>query len=267
MRNKKGYYAALFSFLCVVAVFAGVNLTRQNEKEEKAKEQMKKAQIEAQEYERVDANKNAPSAQLPQVQVEAEAELPKQAVTEFDKDYVEGSSGTDVAKVEPEPVIEPEEEKLDEVAFDEGVDSEEAVALDNKVKLQWPVAGDIVMDYSTDVAIYDQTLDQYRTNDSVAISAENGTAVKAAGDGVVEFVGMDTKDGEKIVINHNNGWKTTYSQLDANVLVKNGDTVRAGQAIGSVGVPSKYSVALGSHLEFQVTRDDQSLDPKVALAE
>lgn len=262
MKNKKGYYAALFSFLCVVAVFAGVNMVRQNEKTNEA-EQMKKAQMESVDTSRVDANKNAPAV-LPQVKVEAEApeeqEMTAQAPqeeNEFTQDYQEGTSGTQVAQAEPEETV----------SFNEAVDTQETAAFDNHLKLQWPVAGDIVMDYSTDVAIYDQTLEQYRTNDSVCIAAEQGTAIKAAGDGVVEFVGQDGKNGQTIVINHNNGWKTTYSQLDENVLVGQGDSVKAGQEIGSVGYPSKYSVALGSHLDFQVTRDDQTIDPKIAMAE
>ena len=51
-----------------------------------------------------------------------------------------------------------------------------------------PLEGEmkVVLGYSTDHAIYDPTLEQYRTNASVSLSAKKGTEVKAAADGVVK---------------------------------------------------------------------------------
>lgn len=254
--GRKGYFTALFSFVCLAVVVAGVGFFNQADSKKRAQEN---AKLEAQEYERVDSNKNAgPKPQIAQQQTEEEFaitnEEPKEEVAAVDS--------------KPEPIAETASVAVTpEVAFDEGVDYEETANFDNDLKLEWPVAGDIVMDYSIDQAIYDVTLDQYRTNDSVCISAEVGKEIKSAGAGVVEFVGKDNENGETVVINHNNGWKTTYSQLGEDVAVNVGDNVKAGQTIGSIGNPTIYGVGLGSHLDFKVTRDDQSIDPKVALAE
>lgn len=57
------------------------------------------------------------------------------------------------------------------------------------------------------------TLDQYRTNDNVCISAEVGDEVKASADGVVSEIVRDDLLGNYVVIDHENGWRTTYSQL------------------------------------------------------
>ncbi len=69
------------------------------------------------------------------------------------------------------------------------------------------------MDYSATMQIYDATLDQYRTNDHISIGAKKGEAVKASEDGTVESIKTDDERGITVVINHDNGWQTTYSQL------------------------------------------------------
>lgn len=138
---------------------------------------------------------------------------------------------------------------------------------DDTKEMTWPVFGQIVMDYSMETAIYDKTLEQYRTNDSIAISAEEGTEVLAAAEGIVEQIYADVEDGNTIVINHGNGWVSTYSQLQDNILVAVGQIVAEGEVIGTVGKPSNYSANLGTHLDFKITKDNISTDPKLVLAE
>lgn len=125
----------------------------------------------------------------------------------------------------------------------------------------YPVEGEILLPYSMDHAIYDPTLDQYRTNASISLSAEEGTAVKAAADGVVKKVKEDTETGMTVVIEHGENWLTTYGQLDETVKVKEGETVKQGQTIGSVAAPTKYGMALGSHLEFAMEQNGEPKDP------
>lgn len=138
---------------------------------------------------------------------------------------------------------------------------------DDSKEMSWPVAGKIVMDYSVETAVFDKTLEQYRTNDSICISAPEGTDVKAAAEGVVENIFEDNENGKSIVINHGNGWMTTYSQLENNLLVEVGQVVAEGDVIGKIGEPTNYSVALGAHLDFKLTKDNESTDPKLVLAQ
>ena len=130
-----------------------------------------------------------------------------------------------------------------------------------------PLAGNIVMDYSADHAIYDATLDQYRTNDHISIGAKKGESVKASEDGTVESVKTDDERGITVVLNHGNGWQTTYSQLQEDVVVKEGDKVKKGQEIGFVAEPTKYSVALGEHVDFSIAKDGVTVDPKNTVVE
>ena len=121
------------------------------------------------------------------------------------------------------------------------------------------------MPYSIDHAIYDPTLDQYRTNASISLSAAQGAEVKAAADGKVKEIKEDTEAGNTIVLEHANGWLTTYGQLEDAVSVKKGDAVKQGQVIGSVDAPTKYGAALGSHLEFAMEQNGSPVDPQKKL--
>lgn len=129
------------------------------------------------------------------------------------------------------------------------------------VSFMYPLKGEVVLPYSIDHAIYDPTLEQYRTNASVSFSAEQGAEVKAAAEGTVQAVKEDTEAGNTIVISHADGWLTTYGQLKDAVEVKEGEKVKQGQVIGSVDNSTKYGAALGTHLEFAMEQNGQPRDP------
>lgn len=138
-------------------------------------------------------------------------------------------------------------------------------SFDDNDKMAWPVFGEIVMSYSNEHAIYDKTLDQYRTNDCISVAAQTGEQVKASADGIVKLVTKTDDSGNTIVIEHGNGWTTTYSQLQDNILVNEGDIVKSGQVIGGVANPTKNSILLGSHLDFKIAKDEQVIDPRTIL--
>ena len=126
-----------------------------------------------------------------------------------------------------------------------------------------PLEGEmkVVLGYSTDHAIYDPTLEQYRTNASVSLSAKQGTEVKAAADGVVKEVKKDAQAGNLVRIAHGEDWLTTYGQLADAVAVKEGENVKQGQRIGTVAAPTKYGVALGEHLIFAMEQNGEPQNP------
>ncbi len=140
-------------------------------------------------------------------------------------------------------------------------EKKETVKKEAKPTFAYPVEGEVVLPYSIDHAIYDPTLEQYRTNASISIAAETGTEVRAAADGTVQAVTVEEETGNTIVIAHKDGWLTTYGQLKDTVNVKEGGKVIQGQTIGVVGEPVKYGVALGSHLEFSMEQNGEPKDP------
>lgn len=138
---------------------------------------------------------------------------------------------------------------------------------DDSQEMEWPVSGQIVMDFSTDTGIYDRTLEQYRTNNSICIAADVDTEVCAAADGIITSITNDRISGVTVSVDHGNGWSSTYSQLNQNLAVSEGEAVHKGDKIGVVANPTNYSVALGPHLEFSVLNDDSPTDPKLVLAQ
>ncbi len=88
-----------------------------------------------------------------------------------------------------------------------------------------------------------------RFHSGIDIGVPKGTPVIAAGDGTVEFArrGHDHL-GRKVVIDHGNGYRTTYAHL-ANVRTRRGKRVLQGDVIGAVG---KSGRATGPHLHYEV---------------
>jgi len=131
--------------------------------------------------------------------------------------------------------------------------------------MHWPVLGDVVMDFAVDRLVFDPTLDQWRTNDNMAIAASRGDSVRASADGRVYNVAQTREFGQIVVIDHGNGWLTTYSQLDPDVAVRIGDVVNRGQIIGQVGSPSIFASRMGYHVGFRVTNEGSAIDPGTLL--
>ena len=124
-----------------------------------------------------------------------------------------------------------------------------------------PLSGETVMTYGVDSLSYNQTTRDWRTHDGVDIAAEAGTAVCAAADGEVYSVYEDETMGMTVVIVHAGGYSTRYSSLAETVAVNPGDTVTAGQTIGYVGSTALLETAIGDHLHFAVSCNEQSVDP------
>ncbi len=131
--------------------------------------------------------------------------------------------------------------------------------------MEWPVVGEVVLPYSNLLAIYDPTLEQFRTNEIISIQSVVGQDVKASAEGQVVEVSSDEVSGNYVTIQHGNGWSTTYGQLDSAINVKVGDVVGAGFVLGKTSKPTKYSVALGDHVDFKVTHNDETVNPATVL--
>ena len=128
-----------------------------------------------------------------------------------------------------------------------------------------PLEGEVVTAFSMEELVYNATLGDWRTHDGVDIAAEAGTSVLAASSGTVISVEEDPLMGTTVVIEHDGGYQTTYSNLQAEPSVAEGDTVSAGQIIGAVGNTAAAEAAQGPHLHFSVTCDGEPVDPQSFL--
>lgn len=91
----------------------------------------------------------------------------------------------------------------------------------------------------------------------VDFAAATGTSVLAAAAGKVLTAAYSKSKGNYIQIQHANGDITEYEHLTARG-VNAGETVRAGQKIGTVGSTGNST---GSHLHFGVMQNGKYIDP------
>lgn len=129
-----------------------------------------------------------------------------------------------------------------------------------------PIDGTLAQGYSMDRLTYNTTTRDWRTHDGVDYAAPIGTAVLAAADGIVQSVYEDDLLGVTVTVSHADGYLTRYSNLAEEVAVQVGDTVRAGDTLGTVGGTAMLELAAEPHLHFAVTQNGSSVDPTAFLS-
>lgn len=101
----------------------------------------------------------------------------------------------------------------------------------------------------------------YRTLQShqgVDYAVPEGTRIFATADGVVKEVkGKNSTSGITVVIDHRNGYTTSYSHLQS-VKVKRGQRVQRGDIIALSG---NSGLSLAPHLHYEVRYNDMRVDP------
>lgn len=131
-----------------------------------------------------------------------------------------------------------------------------------EIKFVKPVEGTIARTYSENPVYWESTR-SYRANLGYEIKAPLGKVVTAVMDGKVESIDTASVEGVKVVINHQNGLKSVYSNLDAKVKVTQGQAIKQGAEIGTVGKTSLNSAyeSYGDHLHFGVIKGSDYVDP------
>jgi murein DD-endopeptidase MepM/ murein hydrolase activator NlpD len=93
------------------------------------------------------------------------------------------------------------------------------------------------------------------------ISAPLGTDVLATNDGIVRLTVEHFFSGKGIFVDHGLGFYSMYFHL-SEVLVKDGDQVKAGQVVGKVGATGR---ATGPHLHWGVKLNGARVNPYALL--
>jgi len=128
-------------------------------------------------------------------------------------------------------------------------------------KTVMPVSGSVLGSYSMEQLAYNQTTKDWRTHGGVDLAAQPGETVKAARSGTVMAVYEDDSFGTTVMLQHDGGYTSLYSNLSAEASVAAGQSVQAGQAIGTVGDTALVETAMESHLHFEVCKDGETIDP------
>ena len=124
----------------------------------------------------------------------------------------------------------------------------------------WPVRGLVTSPFGTRRSPYGEGREMHP---GIDISASYGSPVTAAGNGAVIFAGRDPGYGGVVIVAHGGQLDTLYGHLSA-LYVREGESVRRGQAIGAVGATGR---ATGAHLHYEVRVNGAPVDPQRYLAQ
>jgi murein DD-endopeptidase MepM/ murein hydrolase activator NlpD len=115
----------------------------------------------------------------------------------------------------------------------------------------WPVEGEIITEFGPSA--------RGVHNDGVNISSTAGTPVMVSATGTVAFVGENIKNfGKLVLVKHDGGIITAYAHLQ-DIAVREGQTLSAGDAIGSVGATGRVD---NPQLHFEIRKSRQPIDPR-----
>lgn len=137
----------------------------------------------------------------------------------------------------------------------------------NNVELKFalPVEGEISRDFAKDNLVYSETLQEWTVHTGIDIKADKTTIVKSAEAGTVKTIKNDPRYGLTVIIEHENGFQTVYSNLLTSEFVVEGEKVEKGQSLGTVGNTAAFEIADEAHLHFEILKDSVQVDPNIYL--
>lgn len=258
----KGFYLSLLAGVCAVFAIALVlvnissgqkqnNLVNLNESASNTVNNDK--QEAGKNTSNVTENSNSASKAETQPQVELEGYEAAETINQSNK-----------KNLEEKKKEEQEKQKAQQKKQAKAASAKGQLTFHKEKGLLWPVNGKVILKYSPEKPVYFSTLEQYKCNPAVIVSAKVGDSVKAAADGIVSKVTREDETGLTVTMSIGSQYFVKYGQLK-NVNVKAGQSVKAGQLIGQVSKPSKYYSEEGGNLYFQMKKGNSTVDPLLYL--
>ena len=127
------------------------------------------------------------------------------------------------------------------------------------VGFQWPILGRISGVYGSQRVLNGKPRSPHN---GVDIAAPKGSAVLATATGTIALVHQDMfYSGKTVMIDHGHGLSSIYIHM-SEILVKQGQLVTKGEAIGAVGMTGR---ATGPHLHWGISLFRTHLDPMLIV--
>ena len=131
-------------------------------------------------------------------------------------------------------------------------------------RFNWPTTGLVTQEYGcTGFPLEPPRGSCAHFHSGIDIANSEGTAIRAAGDGVVAFIGWNPYDRHDpafiIVIGHSGGLETYYAHMEPRYVVSSGQFVKQGQLIGYMGATGN---ATGPHLHWEVRVHGHDTNPR-----
>lgn len=164
------------------------------------------------------------------------------------------------------PTVQPEEpdKKAEEKPADKAPEPKKKETVAEPPAPIWvkPLDGAVLKPFSGDNLVKDETMGDWRVHTGTDYAADSGTRVYAVSDGTVEHAGVDPLYGGVVVLQLKDGKQAVYQCLADKLKVNAGDTVRAGDVIGTVGTIGHAESAQQSHLHIELYKGGKAIDPE-----
>lgn len=134
-------------------------------------------------------------------------------------------------------------------------DVDKQLAYLNALPNAWPIKGRITSWFGWRQSPYSSRRSEF--HDGIDIASTYGTAIHAAGNGVVTFAGYKGSWGRLVVISHGYGYVSQYAH-NSSLLVKAGDKVKRGDIIARMGNTGRST---GTHVHFGVAKSGNWINP------
>ncbi len=270
MKKEKTLRIALSCALLLAVAAAGVTMYRSENSVKKQDENQAEEQQMAEETPLSDLSQgqedamNSGGSDTEDVTSDQAQAENTEALSEDTQGQQEPAQTPEASAEEAQGQQETQEEAAEELAEDTAAQVAPELNFTEDTIMLWPVNGEVVIDYSMDATTYFPTLDQYKYNPSLVMSAAVGDPVQAAANGQVLSISEDVETGTTLTMDMGNGYQAVYGQLK-DVAVQEGQTVEAGTIIGYVNDPTRYYVEEGANLYFAMTKDGAPVDPMIYI--
>lgn len=270
MKKEKTLRIALSCALLLAVAAAGVTMYRSENSVKKQDENQAEEQQMAEETPLSDLSQgqedamNSGGSDTEDVTSDQAQAENTEALSEDTQGQQEPAQTPETSAEEAQGQQETQEEAAEEPAEDTAAQVAPELNFTEDTIMLWPVNGEVVIDYSMDATTYFPTLDQYKYNPSLVMSAAVGDPVQAAANGQVMSISEDVETGTTLTMDMGNGYQAVYGQLK-DVAVQEGQTVEAGTIIGYVNDPTRYYVEEGANLYFAMTKDGAPVDPMIYI--
>ncbi len=130
-----------------------------------------------------------------------------------------------------------------------------------ELKFSLPMTNpEVIKDFSATELQENAALNQWEAHKSMDLTSSDGFVYSVL-DGSVLDVGYNYMEGQYIIVQHKDGFVSTYASLGKDVLVQKGDKITAGQKLGVVSQTATNESDMDAHLHFTLKLNDKKVDP------
>ena len=274
LKNENLFIYAGTAIFFILAIAIGIIMymtTKTGNKIENGSEQLEAKVSESTESVTNDMGKTV--EEQTNTTTETETSSKKENTSSIEENTISSSKETEVnAEPKQEHKQEPKQESQAETPDEPDTSSNTNAPVQNEVTetkkeitFVKPTEGEIICEYAKDNLIYSETLKEWVTHMAIDIKADKTSVIKSAAEGTVKSIVNDPRYGLTIVISHDEGYETVYSNLLTAEFVVEGEEVTQGQTIGTAGNTAAFESGMECHLHFELLKDGEYLDPTIYL--